>query len=377
MITININGLTLCHKGSGGVTHNTLPDVCKTPPFAVPVPYDNEAYSADLTNGTSSVFADGGNMIANFGSKFARSVFDESGSMGGIKSGTNRAEADWISHSFNVFFEGQPACRLTDKMFMNHHNTVNMAGLCQADLTQFELIDKICEAICKCRNLIAQEFRKQIDQFFSAPALGLAQEMMKRFLSDDSELPQTVDKGLKTGPRQQCFAKEFNQKGTIPWYGATPQDPCYLTEVPYKIFSKDLITSGSGRTTYSEGPTAPASVRRALGTARQMGKEQVVIWDLVALKDPGLTAEWDNIHQIIEIKFEGDEATKNQKIALNAGMQKKVRLIYEKECGCDDKDDREKVRMRQKVEEFIRKLSESAAKTFGIAPGGGPIPLLL
>lgn len=136
MITININGLTLCHKGSGGVTHNTLPDVCKTPPEAVPVPYENEAYSSDLTNGTSSVFADGGNSIANFGSKFARSVFDESGSMGGVKSGTHRAEADWISHSFDVFFEGKPACRLTDKMFMNHRNTVNMAGLVQDSLPE-------------------------------------------------------------------------------------------------------------------------------------------------------------------------------------------------------------------------------------------------
>lgn len=141
MITININGLTLCHKGSGGVTHNTLPDVCKTPPLAIPVPYENEAYSADLTNGTSSVFADGGNMIANFGSKFARSIYDESGSMGGVKSGTNKAEADWISHSFDVFFEGKPACRLTDKMFMNHRNTVNMAGLMQDPLP--ELADEI------------------------------------------------------------------------------------------------------------------------------------------------------------------------------------------------------------------------------------------
>lgn len=24
MITVNINGLSLCHKGSGGVSHNTL-----------------------------------------------------------------------------------------------------------------------------------------------------------------------------------------------------------------------------------------------------------------------------------------------------------------------------------------------------------------
>lgn len=87
MITININGLTLCHKGSGGISHNTLPDVCKTPPFGVPVPYENEAYSADLIKGTTSVFADGGNMIAHVGSQFARSVFDEAGSMGEYSQG--------------------------------------------------------------------------------------------------------------------------------------------------------------------------------------------------------------------------------------------------------------------------------------------------
>lgn len=139
MITINVNGLTLCHKGSGGVTHNTLPDVCKTPPLAIPVPFENEAYSADLIKGTSSVFADGGNMIANFGSCFAKSVFDEAGSMGGVKSGTFKAEADWISHSFDVFFEGKPACRLTDKMFMNHRNTVNMAGLIQPPLPELDV----------------------------------------------------------------------------------------------------------------------------------------------------------------------------------------------------------------------------------------------
>ncbi|EHM2232042.1 hypothetical protein WDS27_000853 [Salmonella bongori] len=54
----NINGLTLCHKGSNGISHNTLPDVCKTPPFGVPVAYENEACSADLVKGTVSVFAD-------------------------------------------------------------------------------------------------------------------------------------------------------------------------------------------------------------------------------------------------------------------------------------------------------------------------------
>lgn len=141
MLTININGITLCHKGSEGVSHNTLPDVCKTPPFGIPIPYENEAYSADLVKGTVSVFADGGNMIANMGSQFARSVFDEPGNMGGVISGTNKAETDWISHSFDVFFEKRPACRLTDKLFMNHGNTVNMAGLMQAPLQPVPELD--------------------------------------------------------------------------------------------------------------------------------------------------------------------------------------------------------------------------------------------
>lgn len=127
-ITINVNGLSLCHKGSGGKAHSTLPDVCKTPGNGVPVPYQNEAYSRDLVKGTTATFADGGNMIANSGSQFARSVYDEGGSMGGVISGTHKAETDWISHSFDVFFEGRAACRLTDKLFMNHRNSLCLAG---------------------------------------------------------------------------------------------------------------------------------------------------------------------------------------------------------------------------------------------------------
>ncbi|EGE4660856.1 DUF4150 domain-containing protein [Salmonella bongori serovar 48:i:- str. 94-0708] len=161
MLTININGLTLCHKGSNGISHNTLPDVCKTPPFGVPVAYENEACSADLVKGTVSVFADGGNMIANMGSQFARSVFDEPGSMGGVLSGTNKAETDWISHSFDVFFEKKPACRLTDKLFMNHHNTVNMAGLCQESLSDEELDDIICKHALDCYTTHCNNLKSQ------------------------------------------------------------------------------------------------------------------------------------------------------------------------------------------------------------------------
>lgn len=156
-VTININDLTLCHRGSDGITHNTLPDVCKTPSKGVPRAFDNEAYSKDLAKGTTTVFADGGNMIGNFGSIFARSVFDEGGSFGGIKSGTFIAEADFITHSFDVFFEGKPACRLTDKMWMNHRNTVNMAGLLQIELSGYNGTDPTMKAACEVFCTVRQE----------------------------------------------------------------------------------------------------------------------------------------------------------------------------------------------------------------------------
>jgi hypothetical protein len=132
-LTINVNGLSLCHKGSGGVSMATIPDVCKTPSPGgpVPIPYPNIAKSSDLAKGTTTVSADGGQMCAKYGSEFSLSVGDEPGTAGGVKSSTFKKEASWITHSFDVKLEGKGACRLTDKMFHNHQNTVDMAGLFQ------------------------------------------------------------------------------------------------------------------------------------------------------------------------------------------------------------------------------------------------------
>lgn len=94
----------------------------------MPIPYPNIAMSSDLTKGTTTVKADGGNMCANYGSEFSKSTGDEAGSVGGVASSTFIKEAAWITFSFDVKLEGKAACRLTDKMFHNHRNTVNMAG---------------------------------------------------------------------------------------------------------------------------------------------------------------------------------------------------------------------------------------------------------
>ena len=148
-VTINVNGLTLCHEDSGGISAATIPDVCKTPSPGgpVPVPYPNVARSSDLAKGTTTVTADGGHMCAKYGSEFSRSTGDEPGSVGGVKSSTFTKEATWITYSFDVKLEGKGACRLTDKMFHNHRNTVNMSGLVQRMLQAKALLQQM---LCDC-----------------------------------------------------------------------------------------------------------------------------------------------------------------------------------------------------------------------------------
>lgn len=130
-VTIKVNDLTISHKGSNGFVRNTVPDVCKTPSPGgpVPVPYPVIiSKSSDLANGTTTVTADGGNMISIKGSEYSRCNGDEAGTAGGVKSSTNMKEAKWILYSFDVRFDGSNVCRKTDKMTMNHENTVSLGG---------------------------------------------------------------------------------------------------------------------------------------------------------------------------------------------------------------------------------------------------------
>lgn len=132
-VTIKVNGTcnSLAHKGNGGFAQSTLPDVCKTPSPGgpVPVPYPTVvSTSGDLVKGSKTVKADGGNMVAIKGSEFSRCTGDEPGTAGGVKSSTNMKEASWILYSFDVKIEGKNACRLSDKMLMNHGNTACLGG---------------------------------------------------------------------------------------------------------------------------------------------------------------------------------------------------------------------------------------------------------
>jgi hypothetical protein len=136
-VTIHVNGTSnsLCHKGSMGIAKSTIPDVCKTPSPAgpVPIPYPVIiSMSSQLANGTTTVKADGGNMIAVKGSEFSMCNGDQPGTAGGVKSSTFMKEATWILYSFDVKMDGKNACRLSDKMQMNHGNSACLGGIVQS-----------------------------------------------------------------------------------------------------------------------------------------------------------------------------------------------------------------------------------------------------
>lgn len=151
-VTVKVNGTanSLVHKGSSGRAKNTVPDVCKTPSPGgpIPVPYPVIlSMSSDLSGGTVTVNADGGNSCAIKGSNFSRCSGDEAGTAGGVKSSTNMKESAWILYSFDVKLEGQNACRKSDKMMMNHENTLCMTGEDQAEVSGSEGEDPKCAKI--------------------------------------------------------------------------------------------------------------------------------------------------------------------------------------------------------------------------------------
>ena len=119
----NIQGFA--HKGSGGMSL-VFPDVCKTPTPGgpVPIPYPNLGKSADTSQGTKKVKADG-QMIMNKGAKYMMSTGDEPGTAGGVLSSTFKQNCEFLMYSFNVMIEGKNVCRMGDPLW---HNKKNICG---------------------------------------------------------------------------------------------------------------------------------------------------------------------------------------------------------------------------------------------------------
>src|SRR5262245_4721918 len=131
-LTVKVNSTMfgLVHKGSGHFANSTAPDVCKTPSPGGPVPIPYPVIisrASDLANGTTTVKADG-QMVAVKGCEYSTCTGDEAGTVGGVASNTFKKEAKFILCSPDVKMDGKNACRLGDKMTMNHQNTVCMMG---------------------------------------------------------------------------------------------------------------------------------------------------------------------------------------------------------------------------------------------------------
>ena len=118
------NSRGIAHKGSGGKSI-VFPDVCLTPTPGgpVPIPYPNVAQSSDTSSGPASVRCDGQMPMVKT-AKYSKSSGDEPGTNGGVASGVNRDEAEFMLYSFDVKMEGKNVCRLGDPLFHNKKNTL-------------------------------------------------------------------------------------------------------------------------------------------------------------------------------------------------------------------------------------------------------------
>lgn len=123
-VTVGVNGMSVVHKDSGGVTI-AFPDPCLTPaPPAppIPIPYPNIAQSSDTDKGAKTVIADG-NPICVSDSNFSKSTGDEAGTNKGVMSGKNMGKAEFVNYSFDVTAEGKNVARALDLMLHNDKNT--------------------------------------------------------------------------------------------------------------------------------------------------------------------------------------------------------------------------------------------------------------
>jgi hypothetical protein len=312
-VTINVNGLSLCHKGSGGVTTATLPDVCKSP--GAPVPYPNIAFSSDLVGGTTTIVADGGNMCANYGSQFSKSIGDEPGVGGGVASGTFMKEATWITYSFDVKLEGKGACRLTDKMFQNHQNTVDALGELQPALTAFEKL--ICPIICK----IAERIKK-------GEKLPNGKSTWTQVIND--ELKPFASELEKLGVRMEKSVVVAAAKGAAEAWGRKA-----LTRFGVEQLAKKGVVAaipvigeviGTLWLAYDIGSTVV-----------ELGQAAMEAYDVMRFRpDFTISAGGENLYGDIKLEATGDAMREGQQEALDAlNGKKKTPVLSETSCGCN------------------------------------------
>lgn len=325
--TVQVNGTTntLVHKMSTGTSVATLPDVCKTPSPAgpVPIPYPNIAQSITLASGTTNVKGDKA-MAANKGSKFALSNGDNAGVAGGVKSSTFMKEATWILYSFDVKLQKKNAARLSDKMFHNAENSANLGGEIQGVATanfverigDKAVADELCDAACHAR----KNYKPP------APPNPNRQQLMAERLSGGSF---TTHAGRFTAYIPKAGSKILCEVPTL-----TPLT-FGSSLLPLVSMSGRVIAGTAALAGMAPGMAiwgGPAAGAAALGGA-------LTVWDAVILKNPAAGFVSSNISKFVEVKFPGDSLTRNQRIARlsmnDEDWAKKVEMDPENDCTCN------------------------------------------
>ena len=102
-----------------------MPDVCKTPPFAIPAPFPDIGNNAMAIPGYFTIMTMGMPDL-NIASMYAITNGDEGGTFGGVVSQVFIGPARPTMGSQAVFVAGMPAWRLADPTL---HNLSNAPGL--------------------------------------------------------------------------------------------------------------------------------------------------------------------------------------------------------------------------------------------------------
>ena len=112
-----------CTNAAGQAT-NTVPDVCKIPPYATPTPFPNIGMMPQAT-GFSTKVSFASRPVLHVMSQIPMSTGDNGGVAGGVASNTVMATVQFAHGSSKVLVEGMQCEMLTA---MTKHNQMNTVG---------------------------------------------------------------------------------------------------------------------------------------------------------------------------------------------------------------------------------------------------------
>ena len=111
--------MMICTFGPG--MSNAIPDVCMTPPFAIPAPFPNIGMNAMAIPAYFTIMINGMPEL-NLGSQYAITNGDQAGAMGGVTCGIIMGPGRPVKGSMVVFVGGMPCWRLMDLTIQNLTN---------------------------------------------------------------------------------------------------------------------------------------------------------------------------------------------------------------------------------------------------------------